>query len=223
MLDAVRILELANKAYFCMLSSLLPKRVKLRTAPAKDRMHSQKEFSGFLRAAAYAGYDEPYKVPARDVTEVACWALARRRLLRSAVFRLEVLDSHAGHIRLLCDVEREDRDMKLNGERRLALRLTKSVRILDDINAYLERKRPKPKSPERQAIAYTLSNWKALTRSCEYADLAIDNNGAERSLCGIAVHVDYNFSSTYSESSIMRSATCSAGKPAKFLSTNSLT
>jgi hypothetical protein len=36
-------------------------------------------------------------------------------------------------------------------------------------------------------------------------------------------HVDFNFSSTYSESSIMRSANCSAGRPAKFLSTNSFT
>jgi hypothetical protein len=30
-------------------------------------------------------------------------------------------------------------------------------------------------------------------------------------------HADFNFSSTYSESSIMRSANCSAGSPAKFL------
>jgi transposase len=32
-----------------------------------------------------------------------------------------------------------------------------------------------------------LSNWKALTRYCEDGDLEIDNNGAERSLRGIAV------------------------------------
>ncbi len=43
-----------------------------------------------------------------------------------------------------------------------------------------------PKSPEGQAIAYTLSNWKALTRYCEDGDLEIDNN-AERSLRGVAV------------------------------------
>ena len=41
-----------------------------------------------------------------------------------------------------------------------------------------------PKSPEGEAIAYTLSNWKALTR---YVDDGIDNNAAERSLRGIAV------------------------------------
>ena len=37
------------------------------------------------------------------------------------------------------------------------------------------------------AMAYTLSNWEALIRYCDDGDLLIDNNGAERSLRGIAV------------------------------------
>jgi len=90
---------------------------------------------------------------------------------------------------LLYDVEREARDMKLDGEGRLALRHAKSVPILDDIKTYLRREQPKvlPKSPEGQAIAYALSNWEALTRYAEDGDLEIDNNGAERSLRGVAV------------------------------------
>jgi len=93
------------------------------------------------------------------------------------------------YIRLLYDVEREARDQKLGGEARRALRQAKSKPILEDIHAYLEHEQPQvlPKSPEGQAIAYTLSNWKALTRYCEDGDLEIDNNGAERSLRGIAV------------------------------------
>src|SRR5437879_1590594 len=92
-------------------------------------------------------------------------------------------------IRLLYDVEHEARDRKLNGEARRALRQEKSKPILGDIHAYLEREQPKvlPKSPEGQAIAYTLSNWKALIRYGDDGDLEIDNNGAERSLRGIAV------------------------------------
>jgi len=71
------------------------------------------------------------------------------------------------YIRLLYDVEREARDGKLEGEARRALRQEKAKPILDDIHAYLEREQPRvlPKSPEGEAIAYTLSNWKALTRS----------------------------------------------------------
>ena len=61
--------------------------------------------------------------------------------------------------------------------------------MLDDIQAYLKRERPKvlPKSPIGQAMAYTLSNWEALVRYAQDGDLEIDNNGAERSLRGIAV------------------------------------
>jgi len=93
------------------------------------------------------------------------------------------------YIRLLYDVEREAREQQLKGEARRALRQKKSKPILDDIHTYLERERPQvlPKSPEGEAIAYTLSNWKALIRYCEDGDLEIDNNGAERSLRGIAV------------------------------------
>jgi hypothetical protein len=93
------------------------------------------------------------------------------------------------YIRLLYDVEREARDRRLRGEARRALRQKNSKPILDDIHAYLQREQSQvlPKSPEGEAISYTLSNWKALTRYCEDGDLEIDNNGAERSLRGVAV------------------------------------
>jgi transposase len=93
------------------------------------------------------------------------------------------------YIRLLYDVEREAREQQLKGEARRALRQEKSKLILDDIRTYLEREQPHvlPKSPEGKAIAYTLSNWKTLTRYLDDGDLAIDNNGAERSLRGVAV------------------------------------
>ncbi|MGA2606090.1 MAG: transposase [Terriglobia bacterium] len=85
--------------------------------------------------------------------------------------------------------EREARDLKIDREGRRALRQAKSVPILDDIKVYLGREQPKvlPKSPEGQAIGYALSNWEALTRYAEDGDLEIDNNGAERSLLGVAV------------------------------------
>ena len=79
------------------------------------------------------------------------------------------------YIRLLYDVEREARERKLDREARRVLRQKKSQPILDDIHAYLVREQPQvlPKSPEGEAIAYTLSNWKALTRYCEDGDLEI--------------------------------------------------
>ncbi|MFH1314186.1 MAG: IS66 family transposase [Candidatus Eisenbacteria bacterium] len=147
------------------------------------------DFRGFLQADAYSGYDGLYKDPERDVTEVACWAHARRKFYEAQSSDLMRSMVMLAYIRLLYDVEQEARDRALDSARCLALRKEKSVRILEDIEAYLRQERAAvlPKSPEGQAISYALSNWEALTRYCQDGDLQIDNNGAERSLRGIAL------------------------------------
>jgi transposase len=147
------------------------------------------KFTGYLQADAYSGYDGLYEDPDREVIEVACWAHTRRKFYEAQSSDLMRSTVMLAYIRLLYDVEREARDMKLDGDGRLTLRQAKSVPILDDIKAYLEREQPKvlPKSPEGQAIAYALSNWQALIRYAGDGDLEIDNNGAERSLRGVAV------------------------------------
>ena len=147
------------------------------------------EFRGYLQADAYSGYDHFYKEPERGIIEVACWAHSRRRFFEAQSSDLMRSTMMLAYIRLLYDVEREARERKLDREARRVLRQKKSQPILDDIHAYLVREQPQvlPKSPEGEAIAYTLSNWKALTRYCEDGDLEIDNNGAERSLRGVAV------------------------------------
>ncbi len=134
-------------------------------------------------------YDQIYKEPARGITEVACMAHARRKYFEaqsSDVMRSMVM---LAYFHLLYAVEREAREKQLDAAGRLTLRRERSQPMLDDIQAYLERERPKvvPKSPIGQAIGYTLSNWEALVRYAKDGDLEIDNNGAERSLRGVAV------------------------------------
>jgi transposase len=148
-----------------------------------------KEFHGFLQADAYSGYDELYRDRSRNIIEIACWAHARRRFFEARSSDLMRSTVVLAYIRLLYDVEREAKAKRFTGEDRKNLRLGKSVPILKDIKTYLEREQPAvlPKSPEGTAISYTLSNWDALVRYCDDGDLEIDNNGAERSLRGIAV------------------------------------
>ncbi|MGA2630405.1 MAG: IS66 family transposase [Terriglobia bacterium] len=148
-----------------------------------------KEFRGYLQADAYSGYDHFYKEPDRGIVEVACWAHSRRKFYEAQSSDLIRSTIVLAYIRLLYDVEHEAREQKLKGEARRALRQEKSKPILEDLRAYLQREQPQvlPKSPEGEAIAYTLSNWKALTRYSDDGDLEIDNNGAERSLRGLAV------------------------------------
>jgi transposase len=148
-----------------------------------------KDFRGYLQADAYSGYDHLYKEPERGVTEVACMAHGRRKFYEaqsSDIMRSMVV---LAYIHLLYDVERQAREGKLDAAARLALRRERSQPLLDDLKAYLERERPHvlPKSPIAQAMAYTLSNWDALVRYATDGDLEIDNNGAERSLRGVAV------------------------------------
>jgi hypothetical protein len=148
-----------------------------------------KEFSGYLQADAYSGYDRIYTDPERDITEVACWAHVRRKFYEAQSSDLMRSMVMLAFIRLLYDVEREARDRHLDSAGRLALRQEKSLPILADIEAYLRREQTAvlPKEPIADAIGYALNNWAALVRYCEDGDLEIDNNGAERSLRGVAV------------------------------------
>jgi len=146
-------------------------------------------FSGYLQADAYAGYDALYRDPVRGVTEVACWAHTRRKFFEAQdadPMRAIVL---LAYIRLLYAVEQEARDRALDATDRQALRQERSVPILTDIEAYLQREQPHvlPKSPIGEAIGYALGNWAALVRYTEDGDLEIDNNAAERSLRGVAI------------------------------------
>jgi hypothetical protein len=147
------------------------------------------KFRGFLQADAYSGYDHLYEDAQRGVVEVACWAHARRKFFEAQSSDLMRSTVVLAYVHLLYEVEHEARDQCLKAEERRALRQARAKPILADVQAYLEREGLKvlPKSPVGQAISYTLANWEALVRYCEDGDLEIDNNGAERSLRGVAV------------------------------------
>jgi transposase len=146
-----------------------------------------KQYRGYLQADAYAGYDAFFKDPARGLIEVGCWAHARRYFHKA----LESDQARMGPALLLIaqlyKIERQART--LTAEDRRQLRQLQSRPILGKLHDYLLEIEAEvlPKSPEGRAVRYTLKNWTALTRFCEDGDLAMDNNGTERSIRGIAV------------------------------------
>jgi transposase len=144
-------------------------------------------YRGYLQADAYSAYDAFFKDPARGLTEVACWAHARRYFHRA-------LESDRGRmgpaLLLIAQLYRvEALARELTAEERLRLRQLQSRSILDKLHNYLLEIKAEilPKSPEGRAVRYALKNWTALTRYCEDGDLAIDNNATERAIRGVAL------------------------------------
>jgi transposase len=138
-------------------------------------------WQGFLQADAYAGYDKLYC--RGDVTEVACWAHARRKFFDAresdparSLWMLEM-------IRRLYAVEAEQTADRLH------LRRSRSTPILEQIRLWLIEQQAQvlPKSPVAAAIGYCLKQWPALVVYTSDTRLSIDNNLAERALRRVAV------------------------------------
>jgi transposase len=146
-----------------------------------------KQYRGYLQADAYGGYDALYKQPERGLVEVACMAHSRRKFYEARSSDLQGATTALAYIGLLYKIEH--RAKQVGREERYALRQRLAVPVLEHFKEYLERDRLRvlPQSPEGMALSYALSNWTALRRYTEDGDLSIDNNGAERSLRGIAV------------------------------------
>lgn len=142
-------------------------------------------FSGYLQADAYGGYDGIYS--GGVVSEVACWAHARRKFYdaqdsdsRRAVEMLALIGE-------LYAIEREAKDA--TDEARLALRQERSLPALAQIQSWLaaEGQIVLPRSPLGAAITYATNQWAALGVYVTQGYLNIDNNAAERALKRVAI------------------------------------
>ncbi len=154
-----------------------------------------KDFKGFLQADAANVFDGIY-LPG-SITEVGCWAHARR-------YFHEARDCDAAHsaealarIRVFYAVEDEAAEeiakAKLSADAadavRRRLRQEKTAPRLKEFATWMEQtaRVVLPKSPMGHAIGYAQRQWSALLRFTEHGFLNIDNNAAERALRAVAV------------------------------------
>ena len=143
-----------------------------------------REFAGYLQADAFSGYNCVF---ARGVTEVACWAHARRKFVEAESSHAALASEAIARIRALYEVEK--RAKELSSAERLALRQAESAPLLRSFGEWLEQLRATvlPKSSLATAIGYALNQWQALNVYVTDGDLNIDNNAAENALRGTAV------------------------------------
>ena len=179
-----------------------------------------KEERVYLQADAFGGYDVIYRGEAGlrhagarlgidqgkasaaqaggQVTEVACWAHARRKFYDARNSDAAASTQALAYIRLLYDVEKEAKESAERNELDLAveryrLRQERAVPLLQQFNVWLQSQQAGhggpvlPKSPMGQAIQYALNQWDALCVYTTDGDLAIDNNAAENALRRVAL------------------------------------
>jgi transposase len=144
-----------------------------------------KDFSGYLQADAFSGYDRLCAGP--GVTEVACWAHARRKFYDARTTAPELAHEALARIGQLYDVERRAKEW--SPEERCLLRQSETLPVLNALGDWLleHKLRVLPKSPLGPAISYALANWQALCRYAGDGELTIDNNLSERALRAQAV------------------------------------
>jgi hypothetical protein len=145
------------------------------------------EYRGLLQVDAYAGYEVVFQTG--RVTEVGCWAHARRRFFDSLAGEKEHAGNALAVLRRLYDIEREAKELGLDFAARRELRQREAKPLLEAMHSWLVALKPTvlPKSPLGDAIGYTLRQWDPLTRYLDDGRLAIDNNRVERQMRTVAV------------------------------------
>ncbi len=142
---------------------------------------------GFLHADGYAGFNNLFACEAVSgtprLTEVACWAHARRKLYEVHEQTASPLAREAlQRIAELFVIEQQ-----INGRaplERLAVRQRDAVPLLAALEAFLRQalSQISGKSTLAQAIRYALSRWAALTRYTIDGRLEMTNNAVERAI-----------------------------------------
>lgn len=148
-------------------------------------------FSGYLQADGYAGFNPLYETDAQGKTrmaEVACWAHVRRKF--HDIFASngsEIANDALQYIGALYAVEKEIRGRP--PDERAEIRQAKAGPLLDDLEAWFETiyNKVSAKSHMARAIRYARSRWPALQRYLSDGRLEIDNNAAERAIRGVAL------------------------------------
>jgi len=136
----------------------------------------------------FSGYKQLMGAAAGQITEVGCWAHARRKFhdLHQAS-QSQIAEQAIQQIAHIYAVERQVKG--LGSQERLRMRQEKSQPLVQTLHEWLMLNRQKvPEgSATAKAIDYTLRRWKALTRFLEDGQLPVDNNWIENQIRPIAI------------------------------------
>jgi transposase len=156
--------------------------------PSRVGKHAQQflgDWRGALMVDDFSGYKALF---AGGVTELGCWAHARRKFFDLHAANKSVIAEEAlRRIAALYAIEQTAKDLK--AETRQAYRQQHAKPQLDAFHAWLLDLRPKVlgASGTLAAIDYTLKRWAALIRYLDDGRYPIDNNPIENAIRPIAL------------------------------------
>ena len=142
-------------------------------------------FGGTLVTDDFSGY---HALHAQGVTAAFCMAHARRKLFEAHELNgSQIAGQAVALIAKLYEIERLGAEIE--PEARWLLRQQRSRPVADALRTWLTEQRQKLANADAtaRAIDYSLSNWRALTRYLDDADVPIDNNAAENSVRPLCV------------------------------------
>ncbi|HFV0971479.1 TPA: IS66 family transposase, partial [Escherichia coli] len=170
-----------------------PPAVWFAYSPNRQGKHPEQHlrpFRGILQADAFTGYDRLFSAEREGgaLTEVACWAHARRKIHDvHARVPTDITTEALQRIGELYVIEAEVRGC--SAEQRLAARKARAAPLMQSLYDWIQTqmKTLSRHSDTAKAFAYLLKQWEALNVYCSNGWVEIDNNIAENALRGVAV------------------------------------
>ena len=143
------------------------------------------DYRGALMVDDYAGYKALF---AEGITELGCWAHARRKFVDlHKASGSQIAQQAINKIATLYQIEAKARD--LDDGARQAYRQCHAAPLVHDLKTWLDAIRPTVvgNSGTANAIDYTLKRWPALARYLDDGRYPIDNNPIENAIRPIAL------------------------------------
>jgi len=135
-------------------------------------------FAGLLQSDGYKVYDS--KAAGSDITQLGCWAHARRRFFEA--FDLGELEA-ARYILPIRQLYELEKNMSDDPQEILNVRQQQSQPLLEQIKQLLDQDLANPEDTKLYfAIKYTHSQWNRLTEYINHPQARIDNNLTEQAI-----------------------------------------
>ncbi len=154
---------------------------------ALEPLRDLSTFNGFIQTDGYSGYTHLAEI--QGITHLSCWAHARRYFDKALSNDQQRASKVLKLIQLLYAIEALARENNMTHEQRHALRLEKSLPIINEIGSYIYNERSKvlPKSLIGVAFEYCANRWISLQNYLKDGMLEIDSNLIENSIRPLAL------------------------------------